>query len=132
MPFPASSRRQFMTLTGAFAATLTLPAGFALAQNKSNGTLAPTYPLSGAADDWTAFTTYDPATNPDAAFYRSHVPLAKRISPFRATQAHPDLSADVSGGTLLAAYLTLDGSDRDANRTRYEVDTQNRMHVERS
>ena len=123
------SRRQFLTLAGATAAALSLPAN---AQGTAPPSLAPVYPLSGQPDDWTAFRSYDPATDPSAAFFRSHVPRARRITPFAATQAHPALRPDIPAGSLVAAYLTLAGPDIDFNRTRYLIGTQSRVHVERA
>jgi endo-beta-N-acetylglucosaminidase D len=124
-----ASRRQFMTLAGATAAMLTLPA--AMARAADTGSIAPAYPLTGG-DSWDVFKAYDPATNPSAPFFRSHVRRAKRIPPFAATQAHPAQNAEVPGGTLLAAYLTLAGPDEDLNRTRYQTGARSRVHVERS
>ncbi|MBW8882141.1 MAG: hypothetical protein JF615_12200, partial [Asticcacaulis sp.] len=93
--------------------------------------LAPVYPLS-RRDAWTAFAAYDPETDPDAPFYRSHVKKAQRIAPFPTTQAHPGLDAHTSSATLVAAYLTLDGPDFDYNRTRYARNPAGRVHVERA
>ncbi len=125
------SRRNFLSLTAATTAAACLPAGLAWAEMTGAHSISPVYPLNRDGDAWTVFKTYDPANDPDAPFYRSRIARAKRITPFAATQAHPALHPDVAGGTLLAAYLTLDNSDRDANRTRYEVATQSRVHVER-
>ena len=120
------SRRHFLTLTAAVTAAACLPARRAQAQ-----TVAPAYPLTGG-EAWDVFKAYDPATNADAPFYRSRVRRAERIAPLAATQAHTGLDANVSSGTLVAAYLTLDSSDIDFNRTRYATATQNRVHVERA
>jgi hypothetical protein len=75
--------------------------------------------MTGQADAWTAFRNYVPEADPDARFFRSRVSRAPRIASFAATQAHPALNSDVSGGTLVAAYLTLDetGEDRQRHRT---------------
>ncbi len=127
--FTAPSRRQFLTLTAAASAAGLLPAGLSLAQTTDG--IAPAYPLTGA-EAWDAFKAYDPATNPDAPFFRSKVKRAARVAPFAATQAHPELKPEVSGGTLLAAYLTLSGPDEDLNRTRYQTGARSRVHVERA
>ncbi|WP_443750957.1 endo-beta-N-acetylglucosaminidase [Asticcacaulis solisilvae] len=117
-------RRGFLAMTMAAAC---LPAA-ARAQAAS---LAPVYPLSHG-DAWTTFAAYDPETDPDAPYYRSHVRKVQRIAPFAATQAHPKLDAHTSSGTLVAAYLTLDGPDVDYNRRRYAMGAGGRVHVERA
>jgi endo-beta-N-acetylglucosaminidase D len=127
--FTAPSRRQFLTLTAAASAASLLPAGLSLAQTTDS--IAPAYPLTGG-EAWDAFKAYDPATNPDAPFFRSKVKRAARVAPFAATQAHPELKPEVPGGTLLAAYLTLSGPDEDLNRTRYQTGARSRVHVERA
>ncbi len=109
------------------AAAACLPA-LARAQTAS---LAPVYPLS-QGDAWATFAAYDPEADADAPFYRSHVRRAQRIAPFIATQAHPKLDAHTSSGTLVAAYLTLDGPDIDYNRRRYAMNGGGHVHVERA
>ncbi len=126
----APNRRRFLTLTTAATAMAFVPAAVSLADPASGG-IGPAYPLTGG-DAWEAFKTYDSASNPDAPFFRSRIRRAKRIAPFAATQAHPGLDAHVPSGTLVAAYLTLDDSDIDFNRTRYAVATPHRVHVERA
>lgn len=37
---------------------------------------------------------WSPETDPYAKYFRSRVPLAKRIEPFQPTQAHPQLTQD--------------------------------------
>ena len=123
------SRRHFLTATAAVTAAACLPARRSLAQPAA--TILPAYPLTGG-EAWDVFKVYDPAANADAPFYRSRVRRAERIAPLAATQAHPGLDANVSSGTLVAAYLTLDNSDIDFNRTRYATATPNRVHVERA
>ncbi|MBW8733963.1 MAG: hypothetical protein JF571_06610, partial [Asticcacaulis sp.] len=120
------NRRGFLAMVTAAAC---LPAS-ANAETASPS-LAPVYPLS-RRDAWTAFAAYDPETDPDAPFYRSHVKKAQRIAPFPTTQAHPGLDAHTSSATLVAAYLTLDGPDFDYNRTRYARNPAGRVHVERA
>jgi endo-beta-N-acetylglucosaminidase D len=124
----ALSRRHFLALS---AAALACPPARAETPAVSAASLAPTYPLTGG-DAWEAFKAYDPAGNPDAPFYRSRVRRAPRIRAFAATQAHPGLDAAVPAATLVAAYLTLDGSDVDLNRTRAAVATPHRVHIERA
>ncbi len=119
-------RRGFLAMA---TATAMAPA-FAHAQMPA-ASLAPVYPLS-RGDAWTTFAAYDPETDPDAPYYRSHVQKARRIAPFAATQAHPKLDAHTSSGTLVAAYLTLDGPDVDYNRRRYARNAGGRVHVERA
>ena len=128
----AFNRRRFLRLgtaaTGAALAPLNLAPASAQASPKSAG--RPVYPLTGFADAWEGFKTYDPASDPDARFFRSTVRRAARIAPLAAVQAHPGLSPDVRGGALVAAYLGLDGED-DPNRTRYASATPRFVHVER-
>ncbi|MGN6207096.1 endo-beta-N-acetylglucosaminidase [Asticcacaulis sp.] len=123
----SASRRQFLTLTTAASAAAFIPAALSFAADN----IAPAYPLTGG-DAWDAFKAYDPATHPDAPFFRSRVKRADRVKPFAATQAHPELKPEVPGGTLLAAYLTLSGPDEDLNRTRYQIGARSRVHVERA
>ncbi|ESQ89676.1 hypothetical protein ABAC460_12470 [Asticcacaulis sp. AC460] len=122
------SRRTFLALT---ASASLLPWSTLRAADAPAG-LAPKYPLSGPEDAWLAFKAYDPATDPDAAHFRSRVARAERIAPFAPTQAHPALNPAVPGATLLAAYLTLSDTDIDLNRTRYAVGSPHWVHVERS
>ena len=123
-PSFAPDRRGFLAMATAAAC---LPA-LARAETAS---LAPVYPLS-RGDAWASFAAYDPETDPDAPFYRSHLRRAQRIAPFAATQAHPKLDAHNSSATLVAAYLTLDGPDVDYNRRRYAMNAGGRVHVERA
>lgn len=125
------SRRTFLALTASTSLLPFVPWGGLQAADAPEG-LAPKYPLSGPEDAWEAFKAYDPATDPDAAHFRSRIPRATRIAPFAAAQAHPALDPAVPGATLLAAYLTLSDADIDLNRTRYAVGSPHWVHVERS
>lgn len=128
MPLPLDRRRFLRLGTAATAVSLALP-GMAPARDAAS-TGKPIYPLTGQADAWQAFKTYDPERDPDARFFRSRVRRAARIAPLAATQAHPGLSPDVRGGSLVAAYLALDGGD-DLNRTRHQTACSRFVHVER-
>lgn len=128
MPHRLDRRRFLHFGTAATALSLALP-GMAPARETEPGS-QPVYPLTGQADAWQAFKTYDPERDPDARFFRSRVRRAPRIAPLTSTQAHPGLSAEVEGGTLVAAYLALDGGD-DLNRTRYQTASGRFVHVER-
>lgn len=92
----------------------------------------PVYPLRRHPDSWDEFKRYDPHADPDAIYFRSTVQRALRVASRASFQAHPGLSPQVSGGSLVAAYLTLDGSDVDLNRTRYMSHTAHIAHVERA
>ncbi len=133
---PAFDRRRFLRLgtaaTAAALAPFAIAPAFAQTATQTAARMdRPVYPLTGFADAWEGFKTYDPAADPDARFFRSTVRRAKRIAPMAATQAHPGLSPEVGGGALVAAYLGLDGED-DPNRTRYASQTPRFVHVERS
>ncbi len=126
------SRRHLLCLGTATAAFALVAPGFTPASARDAAASGkPAYPLSGHGDVWEVFKAYDPEQDPDARFFRSSVPRAPRIAPRAATQAHPRLSPDVQGGTLVAAYLALDGGD-DLNRMRYATKTPRVVHVERS
>jgi endo-beta-N-acetylglucosaminidase D len=126
----AIDRRRFLFLSTAVAATSLVPGGMTAAAAPTRR--SPLYPLTGQADAWIAFKTYIPERDADARFFRSRVPRAPRIAPLARTQAHPELTAEVAGGTLVAAYLTLDGTDADLNRVRYQTGTSHWVHVERA
>ncbi len=132
-PLSAINRRRFLFLSTATAATAMAPIAMTapMAQNRRE-TSGPLYPMTGQADAWIAFRNYVPEADPDARFFRSRVSRAPRIASFAATQAHPALSSDVSGGTLVAAYLTLDETGEDLNRVRYQTATSHWVHVERA
>src|SRR6185312_1056547 len=128
MPLPLDRRRFLRLGTAATAVSLALPVR--APARDATPTDQPVYPLTGQADAWQAFKTYDPERDPDARFFRSRVRRAARIAPRPAAQAHPGLSSEVRAGTLVAAYLALDGGD-DLNRTRYRTDSDRFVHVER-
>jgi endo-beta-N-acetylglucosaminidase D len=62
------------------------------------------------ADAILALLAYDPTADADAKYYRSQVPIASRIAPLAATQAHPGLSAIPQVTNLSIYYYGL--SDR--------------------
>ncbi|WP_062108959.1 endo-beta-N-acetylglucosaminidase [Bacillus niameyensis] len=47
---------------------------------------------------------WSPETDPYAKYFRSHVPIAKRIEPFQPTQAHPNLTSKANVLSLSADY----------------------------
>ncbi|TCP37175.1 hypothetical protein [Sphingomonas sp. BK235] len=71
--------------------------------------VAPILPLlpGAAADAFVRLMAYDPAADPDAAYFRSTVPLAPRIAPFAATQAHPRLDPRAGAATLATTNRTI-------------------------
>lgn len=71
--------------------------------------VAPILPLlpGGTADAFARLMAYDPAADPDAAYFRSTVPLAPRIAPFAATQAHPRLDPRAGAATLATTNRTI-------------------------
>jgi endo-beta-N-acetylglucosaminidase D len=72
-----------------------------------------------AASSLQALLAYDPATDPDAKYFRSLVPLAQRIPAFAATQARPGLSASPQVTNLSCYYTPLLASDT-SNGYQYE------------
>ncbi|MBB3472620.1 endo-beta-N-acetylglucosaminidase [Sphingomonas sp. BK345] len=86
---------------------LSLGAG-AVAPGEVSGA-APILPLlpGGATDAFARLMAYDPAADPDAAYFRSTVPLAPRIAPFAATQAHPRLDPRAGAATLATTNRTI-------------------------
>lgn len=70
---------------------------------------APILPLlpGAAAGAFIRLMAYDPAADPDAAYFRSTVPLAPRIAPFAATQAHPRLDPRAGAATLATTNRTI-------------------------
>lgn len=70
---------------------------------------APILPLlpGGATDAFARLMAYDPAADPDAAYFRSTMPLAPRIAPFAATQAHPRLDPRAGAATLATTNRTI-------------------------
>lgn len=82
-----------------------LPTSATTAAGRSPARTAPAFPLAGPAPDgFLAFLAYDPSADPDAAYFRSVVPLAKRIAPLAATQAHPALDPRPQLATLASPY----------------------------
>lgn len=80
----------------------------AIAASAATAQTAPAYPLTRAnADQFLAFMAYDPAKDPDAVYFRSVVPLAPRIAPLAATQAHPALDPRPGAATLAGPYRTI-------------------------
>ncbi|MBB3692431.1 endo-beta-N-acetylglucosaminidase [Sphingomonas sp. BK580] len=71
--------------------------------------VAPILPLlpGGTADAFERLMAYDPATDRDAVYFRSAVPLAPRITPFAATQAHPRLDPRAGAATLATTNRTI-------------------------
>jgi len=71
--------------------------------------VAPILPLlpGGTADAFERLMGYDPESDPDAAYFRSTVPLAPRIAAFAATQAHPRLDARAGAATLATTNRTI-------------------------
>ncbi len=126
------SRRHLLRLGTATAAFALVAPGFGpAAARDAVASGRPAYPLTGHGDVWDVFKAYDPETDPDARYFRSSVRRTQRIAPLALTQAHPRLSPQVQGGSLVAAYLALDGGD-DLNRMRYGTQTPRVVHVERS
>ncbi|MBW6531402.1 hypothetical protein KZ820_11720 [Sphingomonas sp. RRHST34] len=70
---------------------------------------APILPMlpGSTADAFARLMAYDPAADPDAAYFRSAVPLAPRIAPFAATQAHPRLDPRAGAATLATTNRTI-------------------------
>lgn len=66
-----------------------------------------------------ALLAYDPATDPDARYYRSTVPLAARIAPFAATQAYPALSSVPQVTNLSIYYEGISNDDETYQYVRY-------------
>ena len=128
---PLDRRRLLRLGTATAAFALVAPALAPAFAQDTAATGRPAYPLTGHGDVWEVFKAYDPEHDPDARFFRSTVRRAARIAPLAQTQAHPGLSPEVQGGSLVAAYLALDSGD-DLNRTRYAATTQRFVHVERS
>ncbi len=71
--------------------------------------VAPILPMlpGSTADAFARLMAYDPAADPDAAYFRSAVPLAPRIAPFAATQAHPRLDPRAGAATLATTNRTI-------------------------
>ena len=96
------TRRDFIKMTGAAGAAMTLAQPFAKAWGQTTSSIAPLFPGSAAGHPGltvdssaaiSALLAYDPATDADAKYFRSRVPLSARIPAFAATQAQPNLSA---------------------------------------
>jgi endo-beta-N-acetylglucosaminidase D len=134
MPSSVYTRRSFL-LSSAACLSLVSASARALSQDKFPApakNAAPSYPLRSPPDSWEAFKAYSPQKDPDAIYYRSSVPRAHRADFKKDFQPHPELSPQASGASLVAAYLNLDGSDDDLNRSRYLTDTDHIVHVERA
>jgi endo-beta-N-acetylglucosaminidase D len=73
-----------------------------------NVSLLPLFPLAQPTHDaFAALMAYEPARDPDAAYFRSLTPRAARIAPFAATQAHPKLDPRPRVASLSTCYSTL-------------------------
>jgi endo-beta-N-acetylglucosaminidase D len=100
------NRRTFFRITSAAGGAVVLSPALAAAARPvpaAGSAIAPKFPGVAAdhpgLDVFTAeaidvLLAYDPTTDPDARFFRSHVPVAARIAPFAATQALPELSSN--------------------------------------
>ncbi|MEV4511504.1 hypothetical protein AB0K00_21325 [Dactylosporangium sp. NPDC049525] len=123
------NRRTFLAIASAVGGSLVLsPVRSAAARPVSvaDPVIAPRFPGVAAqqpglkvdsADAIKALLGYDPATDPDARYFRSRVPVAARIAPFAATQAQPDLSARPQVTNLSQYYEAIsDIGDNDFNR----------------
>jgi endo-beta-N-acetylglucosaminidase D len=98
------------------------------------GALAPRFPLTRpATDSFAALMAYEPARDPDAAFFRSLTPRAARIQPFAATQAHPKLDPRPRVASLSTCYSTLvSGQGGEAfHRYRYGTPPEGGVYVSR-
>ncbi|MGK6322555.1 endo-beta-N-acetylglucosaminidase [Sphingomonas sp. DT-51] len=93
---------------GAAAPAERRPLGAGPASDELSG-VAPILPLlpGGTADAFARLMAYDPAADPDAVYFRSTVPLAPRIAPFAATQAHPELDPRAGVATLATTNRTI-------------------------
>jgi len=94
------SRRGFVKTAGvagiAAGAARWMPRAWAQSAT-SRASILPRFPLDsgvGSADDIKPLLAYDPNKDPNAKYYRSRIPRAKRIPAFAATQAHPKLSPE--------------------------------------
>jgi endo-beta-N-acetylglucosaminidase D len=132
------TRRQFSFLAAASSLSfLGTRHAFALQQlhisTPFTGTLAPVFPLTARShDSFAALMEYVPSVDPDAAFFRSRVPRARRISAFAPTQAHPRLSPLPQVATLTGCYRTLGvAADDGYRRSRYGAPPQGGVYVSR-
>ena len=119
------SRRGFIQLAGAAgaAAGLTTWTPTIWAQSASTpSTLAPALPSFDfkTNDDIAAFLKLDLKNDPGAKYFRSRVPVAKRIPAFSSTQAHPLLSDKPQLSNLMADFASIDVNPlRQYNFNRY-------------
>jgi len=75
---------------------------------------------------------YDPAADPDAAFFRSIVPRASRIAAFAPTQAHPKLSPLPQVAGLTGCYRSLGTEvDNAYKKLRYGVPPEDGVYISR-
>lgn len=102
-------------------------------QVRDVGHCPPLHPLTQQTPDgFAALMTYDPTREPDAAYFRSRVPIALRIRSFAATQAHSALDPRPGVASLSGAYGGLDPDHRDDFRkVRYGSSPKAKLHVAR-
>jgi endo-beta-N-acetylglucosaminidase D len=132
------TRRDFFMFSGASLIGLcSTKAGFASESSNTAvpnpGALTPAFPLAGPSpDSFARLMAYDPATNPDAGFFRSIVPRTARIAAFAPTQAHPKLSALPQVAGLTGCYRSLGTNvDNTYKKLRYGLAPQDGVYVSR-
>jgi endo-beta-N-acetylglucosaminidase D len=132
------TRRNFSRLAAASLIHLCgAKSGFAMEPSSAAipapGTLAPVFPLAGPSpDSFAKLMAYDPAADPDAAFFRSIVPRASRIAPFAPAQAQPKLSPLPQLAGLTGCYRSL-GSEVDDTykKVRYGLPPKDGVYISR-
>ncbi len=111
-------------------AAASIPPGMAA----GSGSLLPRFPLTGPDHDaFAALMAYEPARDPDAAYFRSQTPRAARIVPFAATQAHPKLDPRPRVASLSTCYSTLapQAGEKNYHQQRYGTPPEGGVYVSR-
>ncbi len=127
------TRRQFSLLAGAALLRLRFARAVHAGERSSSDSLLPRFPLTArTSDPVAALLAYEPAQDPDAAYFRSFVLRQPTILPFAPTQAQPRLSAQPQLASLTGCYRSLGPKADDSYKTqRYGVSPQDGVFISR-
>ncbi len=127
------TRRQFSLLAGAALLRLRFARSVHAGVRTDSNPLLPRFPLTGPSPDPVAeLLAYEPAQDPDAAYFRSFVIRQSTIPPFAPTQAHPQLSAQPKLASLTGCYRSLGPKADDSYKTqRYGTPPKDGVFISR-
>ncbi|MFP5232166.1 MAG: endo-beta-N-acetylglucosaminidase [Acidobacteriota bacterium] len=127
------TRRQFSLLVGAGLLGLRFTRAVHAGARSGSQPLLPRFPLTGPSPDRVeALLAYEPAQDPDAAYFRSFVIRQPTIPPFAPTQAQPRLSAQPQLASLTGCYRGLGPDADDAFKTqRYGTPPKDGVFISR-